>query len=118
MSVPLNAVDRYLGRNGQKRHNCAEAVVEALGTEFPLAPALKMQFRSCGGGRAPEGVCGALYGMTEILKVHAPQRLEQAKKDFQDKCGDVRCHEIRKLGKMPCTGCVETAVEAVCSKER
>lgn len=37
-------------------YNCAQSV--ALGTGHPE---LEEELRSCGGGRAPEGFCGALH---------------------------------------------------------
>ena len=39
-----------------KMHNCAQAVAEGCGH-----PEMVAELASCGGGRAPEGLCGALH---------------------------------------------------------
>lgn len=116
--ISSDAVDRFLGRNEYKKHNCAEAVVEACREKFPLTPAAKEIFRTCGGGRAPEGLCGALYGICEILKVYAPDRIEKVKEDFKARCGAVHCREIRKGHQVPCSGCVQIATEVLCLEEK
>ena len=48
------------------RHNCAQAVACGCGGED-----LYNELQSCGGGRAPGGVCGALYAAQLLNPEHA-----------------------------------------------
>lgn len=61
MNVEEKALSTF--RTEPWRHNCAQAVCAALGREDLLEAV-----SACGTGRAPDGVCGALYG---ALLVHA-----------------------------------------------
>lgn len=83
--------------------NCAQAVLAAYHAvsgdhSLPLA-ALK----PCGGGHAPDGLCGALHAACLL----APNRAGELKAAFQSRIGALRCKEIET----PCTECVGTAAE-------
>lgn len=57
-----------------------------------------------GGGKAPEGVCGALHAARVILG-NGPA-LKEIENDFSAKAGSKQCREIRGMRSLPCSGCV------------
>lgn len=86
-----------------KLHNCAQAVVEGAG-----APAETIaEMAACGGGRAPDGLCGALYGAL----VMRPDQTETIKQAFAAEVGALTCREIKSTAKTPCPMCVEIAAK-------
>jgi hypothetical protein len=98
------ARDHYLGKNGVQKANCAQSVIYAFKEKYDLPQQLVADMASCGGGRAPDGVCGALYAATKVAG-DARQKCEEA---LSIKAGSIKCREIRSLGKLSCVGCVET----------
>ena len=86
-----------------KQHNCAQSVAAGAGRE-ELVP----EFAACGGGRAPEGLCGALYAALRLAPESAHDRLRQA---FAAKAGAVTCREIKTGSGFPCEECVRLAAE-------
>lgn len=81
-------------------HNCAQAVACGCGH-----CELKDQLASCGGGRAPEGVCGALYAAGLVV---GEENREKVYQDFISENGSSLCREL-KANSVPCPKCVETA---------
>ncbi len=86
-----------------KLHNCAQAVVEGAGG----TPEQIAEMAACGGGRAPEGLCGALHGAL----VMCPDRAEEIKAAFAQKVGALTCREIKGEAKTPCPMCVEAGAQ-------
>ncbi len=99
----MNATERALSIFRQPPHmyNCAQTVCAAFDRE-DLLPAMK----DCGGGRAPEGICGALWGAMQV----APERAEGLKAAFCSANGSIYCRELKGTGRVPCPMCVSTAV--------
>lgn len=94
-----------------KLHNCAQAVVEGCG-----APELVAEMAACGGGRAPGGLCGALYGALVLC----PEQADEIKAAFAREVGALTCREIKTAAQTPCPLCVEAAakiVEQIISKK-
>jgi hypothetical protein len=94
----------FLFRKGNK--NCAEAVAEAWQKVSRKDPEVSENFSKCGSGRAPRGLCGAIYA-AQIVS-------DEAKKTdltdrFADAAGSLLCREIRAMKKLSCTACVELA---------
>lgn len=83
-------------------YNCAQTICAAFGRE-DLLEAMK----SCGGGRAPEGTCGALYGAMQV----APERAEELKTAFCAATGATQCNQLKGEHRVPCQTCVRTAAE-------
>ncbi len=98
----MNAAQRALStfRQPPCMYNCAQTVCAAFGREG-LLPAMK----DCGGGRAPEGICGALWGAMQV----APERAEELRAAFRAANGSIYCRELKGAGRVPCTTCVSTA---------
>lgn len=84
-----------------KTHNCAQAVVEIAGRAESVPP-----MAAHGGGRAPNGYCGALYG---ALAVTPEERHEAVKEEFAQRAGALTCKEIKGGSKTPCEDCVAIA---------
>lgn len=93
----------------QRRGNCAQSVAFAWNA---LNPERKMPvelFSGCGGGRAPEGLCGALYAGCVLAGPSAAEAIRQA---FAERSGGhVKCREIRQARKLVCHECVALAAE-------
>ena len=84
-----------------RQHNCAQAVAGGLEHD-ELLPELA----SCGGGRAPGGVCGALHAAMLIAR---PERAGAIREKFVAELGSEKCAELKRVFAVPCAKCVETA---------
>ena len=82
-------------------HNCAQSVAAANGGSKELIAHLATQ----NAGRAPEGLCGALYAALQFVQEDRRQGVIDA---FAAELGETHCLALKKLG-VPCTKCVETA---------
>ena len=85
--------------------NCAQAVASGCGR-----PDLKDELSGCGGGRAPEGRCGALYA---ALLLSPAERHEELRRRFAAGIGSEFCREIKTVHHVPCERCVEFAASLV-----
>ena len=81
-----------------KTHNCAQAVAAAFEQQN-----LVDDMKSCGGGRAPEGRCGALHAALQLVDKEAYHELCR---EFKARAGSEYCHELKKELKFPCQECV------------
>jgi len=86
-----------------KTHNCAQSVAEGC-DRHDLVETLK----TCGGGRAPEGLCGALYA---ALLINPQERHSAIREAFDKAAGSKYCNEIRTARTTSCARCVEIAAE-------
>ena len=86
-----------------KTHNCAQSVAEGCDR-----PDLVETLKTCGGGRAPEGFCGALYA---ALLMNPPERHAAIREAFRKEVGSECCEEIRAARIVPCAHCIEVATE-------
>ncbi len=82
-------------------HNCAQAVAAAKGGSEELVAKMATQ----NAGRAPDGLCGALYAALQFVPEEKRQGMIDA---FGTALGETHCLALKKLG-VPCTKCVETA---------
>lgn len=73
------------------RYNCAQTVCAALERMDLVEP-----LSACSGGRAPDGLCGALYGALQCSP-------EECRADimarFVDRLGYSRCRELKRRAK-------------------
>ncbi len=102
MSVQ-NAVDNYTAPGHP--YNCAQAVVTGMDRDDLVA-----EMKMCGGGRAPEGFCGALHG---ALAITNPAHRDAIIQEFQAAAGAITCREIKGTAKTSCADCVRIAAELV-----
>ena len=91
----------------QHRRNCAESVALAWSEAQGRDAELLGQLVDCGHGRAPDGVCGALYAACQLA---GPVEAEHIKKRFSEVSGgSLGCREIRKSRVLRCVDCVSHA---------
>lgn len=86
-------------------YNCAQTLCAAFGREDLLEP-----MKACGGGKAPDGICGALYGAMQV----APERAEELKAAFIAANGAWQCRELKGgERRVACQQCVAVAAKLV-----
>ena len=100
-----NAKDKALSafRQPPLRLNCAQAVAYGLGREDLLE-----KLSDCGVGRAPNGMCGAVYAAMMIAGV---QNADEVVEAFKNKNGSIFCKELKQVHHVPCPQCVVSAIE-------
>lgn len=92
-----------------RRGNCAQAVAFAWGSKYPGGRGVEEVFAGHGGGRAPGGLCGAVYASCTLAGAAAEPAIKQA---FAEKTGGhLTCKAIRAARALPCSACVEAAAE-------
>ena len=84
-------------------YNCAQSVAAGAGHE-ELVPELA----SCGGGRAPEGLCGALHAALRLAPAYAHSEI---KRQFEAGAGALTCRAIKGTAHTPCAKCVALAAD-------
>ena len=102
------AVDAYTGKGGQ-RVNCAQAVARAAKDAYGVTEAEIDAYASCGGGRAPGGVCGAIHAAHEIIARKSSSDADTAILEFERTIGALGCSEIKSAKKRSCLDCVAEA---------
>lgn len=83
------------------KYNCAQSVLKA----FSDSEELLDQCAKCGGGRAKDGMCGALYA--GMLLIDQPHKQEELTAYFVKKATSTKCKEVRKAKVLTCGQCVE-----------
>jgi hypothetical protein len=78
--------------------NCAQKVLAASRERFAVSDELIERFGEYGGGRAPQGWCGALYAAKVLLEKEAPARFAECEKTFTAAAGAATCRAIRAFG--------------------
>ena len=98
----MNASEKALSTFRQKpcMYNCAQTICAAFGREDLIEP-----MQECGGGRAPEGTCGALYGAIQV----APHLEAALREEFNAVNGATMCRQLKGENRVPCQTCVSTA---------
>ncbi|MCD8283847.1 MAG: redox-active protein [Opitutae bacterium] len=86
-------------------YNCAQAVAASCG-RADLLDKMKL----CGGGRAPSGLCGALYAATQVLP---PEKCAEARAAFVAANGAETCVKLKKNPNIKCADRVASAVAIV-----
>ena len=102
-SIPEQAVAFYTQK--PKQYNCAQAVAKAFERD-DLVESLK----SCGSGKAPDGLCGALYA---VMVLASEERSETIKEQFFKGIGHLECRAIRKEGQATCLDCIRRAAKSL-----
>jgi hypothetical protein len=97
-----SAADHFKSRRG----GCAQSVALAWRDKKDPASTHAERFAALGSGRAPDGLCGALYAARELAGDHKEKLTEQFKENAG---GHTTCRGIRKNRIMPCTDCVSLA---------
>ena len=97
--------------HAQHKGNCAQSVCAGYTQVTGKNPEWIDEMSKCGGGRAPEGYCGALWAaMQSAGKENEEKVIEEFKKGSQ---GCTKCKEIRGGNVIPCNQCVRNAGKAI-----
>lgn len=80
--------------------NCAQAIIKA----FDGSEELYAHAKTCGGGRAEDGLCGALYAGLKLLNNDASK--EELKIHFINEAKHLKCREIKGNQTLSCSNCV------------
>ena len=100
-------------RQPPDRLNCAQSVLHAWREVFGDTTITVPELKPFGTGRAPEGLCGAIYAACLL----APDRAEELKAAFAARVGSVYCKEIRAAKQHPCADCFAEAAELLAGKD-
>lgn len=95
--------------HGKEEYNCVQAVLKTLQQEYNISEEMIGEGKAYGGGRARDGVCGALYAMEMVDK----DMYNKIEKDFEKEAGSIKCLDIKDMEKLSCRSCVGYAVERV-----
>lgn len=115
----IKAKNNYFGFGGSRRMNCAEAIMDAFKETFNIDEKTAAQFSAFGGGRAPEGVCGAYFAAKTLLEKNGEyEKINELQKVFTEKAGSLKCKEIKSGRKLPCAECVCCCAEYLENKTR
>ncbi len=104
-SIVENAMFDF--HSSSTHHNCAQAVAWAarLSNEE-----VEGRFAKAGGGRAPEGLCGAVYAAMEAV---GKDKAEKVRAAFKRRLGADTCKALKGELKVPCVECVRVAAEEI-----
>jgi len=94
-------------RQPPDRLNCAQSVLHAWREVVGDTALTVADLKPAGAGRAPEGLCGAVYAACLL----APDRAEELKAAFVAGVGSLYCKEIRAAKEHSCAECVAEAAE-------
>lgn len=108
MNRHLKASELY--HHPELKFNCAQAIAYKWATSTEEAQIRAIEFQKYGGGKAPEGACGALYAGLERLANNSETQ-ELLKKRFLSSAASLACRDIRKTNQLACKGCVELVDE-------
>ena len=100
-------VEKSVNAYKNTRLNCAQSVFIGFQKKHGVSDEVIVDAKAFGGGRADEGMCGALFAAVSMIKDGAIK--EQIVADFVKKAGSEKCREIRKIDKLKCDQCVELA---------
>lgn len=87
------------------RLNCAQAVAYGCGREDLLE-----ELNNCGTGKAPDGLCGAVFC---TMKIAGESAADAVKEEFEKKLGACKCLQLKQECHVPCPDCVACAVEII-----
>ncbi len=107
------AKKNYLDRTASKKMNCCESVAYAFKDAIPLPEEELRSYAGFGGGRAPEGYCGAVYAAKRLMEKSNAPKVTVFLEAFAQMAGSTKCREIKAVKKIPCIQCIEKAAEAV-----
>jgi hypothetical protein len=93
-------------RQPPARLNCAQAVIHSYRAVSKDDAHSPEDFKGMGGGKAPDGICGALFAACTVHSGDAPCLIQR----FLSRLGGITCKEL-KGGGVSCESCVGVAAE-------
>lgn len=91
----------------REKLNCAQSILRGFQERFQVGEERIAEARTWGGGRAENGLCGALHAARVLGG--AEEVKERFRERFIESAGSDRCREIRSLKRLSCGECVELA---------
>ncbi len=104
-------VTRALKAFREERLNCAQSVLKAYKDRHGVSDEQILQAKADGGGRAVDGMCGALYAA--VVLAGSEDDKSRICAEFEQVAGARRCRDIKSGSGYPCDKCVELAAELV-----
>jgi len=99
----------FLGTDCEKL-NCYQAVLVAFQHKITVHEDDIKKGLKFSSGRAPNGLCGAVYAVQKILEMNdRADSFCHFSDYFSKEHGSLKCKEIRALKKISCIKCVEEA---------
>jgi hypothetical protein len=94
-------------RKPPEQLNCAQSVLYGYQQVTGDTGISIASLKPFGGGRAPEGLCGAIYSACLV----APDAANDLKENFSKVIGSAFCRQIREANRHSCDVCVSRASE-------
>ncbi len=106
---------KELFHNKENNWNCAQAIIKSRQDILNISDEnIELHYRSKGGGRADNGICGAIYAATKLMsEEEAKSFIEQAEKDL----GAITCKGLKAELKIPCPSIVNYVDEKLEDKK-
>jgi hypothetical protein len=108
-------VERAMTAYQKERLNCAQSVMKGFQVQKNLPDQELQAAARLGGGRAENGVCGALH--VALALAADPAVREKVRNDFMAAAGSEKCRDIRSAGQVPCAECVRLAASLLVRHE-
>jgi hypothetical protein len=107
-------VEKSLKAYKEEKLNCAQSILRGFQDKCQVSDEQITEAKKNGGGRAENGICGALHSAAQLAKNDViRQSLQEC---FIVHAGSDKCREIRGEGKLSCAGCVELAAKTLHEK--
>jgi hypothetical protein len=100
-------VERAMTAYKKERLNCAQSVLRAFQEHRRISDEEIALARNHGGGRAENGLCGALHA--SLTLTDDPSFRDHLRSAFVARAGAETCREIRRAARLPCIDCVRLA---------
>ena len=100
-------VKKAMKAYSEEKLNCAQSVLRGFQKDMDISDEKIAETKKMGGGRAPEGKCGALHSALELLDNELEKK--ELSSRFIQKAGAEDCRSIRAMKKISCGQCVEHA---------
>ena len=91
-------------------YNCAQSLYMGWKNEFSFSDEDVEKLAPIKGGKAPGGLCGALYAANLILDLRGLPHIDR---EFEEVAGATTCAQIKSVTRYPCQLCVRLADELV-----
>jgi len=103
------AVNHFSGKNGCRRLNCAQTILQIFKDRFDFITDERISdFKKMGVGKAPNGECGMVYAAKFIMQNSGrSDGIAEFEKFFTGIAGSLKCSDINKKKREFCTLCVE-----------
>lgn len=102
-------VKKSIKAYNDEKFNCAQSILKGFQEHFEVSDHDITEARKIGGGRAENGLCGALH--SAITLVRDEKKKTFISTNFIEAAGSDKCREIRKINRLKCSACVELAAE-------